>query len=51
MHIILLDVTLSLKVKRNMIASNKLGIYEVTHELPNNLRLRILGNYERSEKN
>ena len=26
--------------------SNKYGIYELPHELPNDLRLRILGNYE-----
>ena len=35
---------LSPKVKQNMIISNKHGIYELSHELPNDLRLRILGN-------
>ena len=32
------------EVKRNMIISNKPGIYELPHELPNGLRLKILGN-------
>ena len=36
--------------ERNLIISNKHGIYELPHELENDLRLRILGNYERSEK-
>ena len=35
---------LSPKVKQSMIISNKHGIYELSHELPNDLRLRILGN-------
>ena len=29
------------KVKRSVIISNKRGIYELTHKLPNDLRLRI----------
>ena len=33
-----------------MIISNKHGIYELPHELPNELRLRILGNEEISGK-
>ena len=33
------------QVKRSLIISNKSGIYE----LPNDLRLNILGNYESSE--
>ena len=33
-----------LQVKRSMIISNKHGILELPHELPNDLRLRILGN-------
>ena len=32
------------QVKRIMIISNKHGIYELPHELPNDLRLRTLGN-------
>ena len=32
------------QVKRSMIISNKHGIYELPHELLNNLRLMILGN-------
>ena len=41
---------LSPQVKRRVIISNKYGIYELPHELPNNLRLRILGNEEISGK-
>ena len=33
-----------------MIISNKHGIYQLPRELPNNLRLRVLGNLEISEK-
>ena len=32
------------QAKRIVIISNKHGIYELPHELPNNLRLRTLGN-------
>ena len=32
------------QVKQSMIISNKHGIYELAHELPNDLRLGILGN-------
>ena len=32
------------KVKRSVIISNKHGIYELLHELPNDLKLKILGN-------
>ena len=31
------------QVKRSVIISNKHGIYELLHELPNDLRLRKLG--------
>ena len=31
-------------VKRCAIITDKDGIYELPHEFPNNLRLRILGN-------
>ena len=41
---------LSPQVKRNVIISNKYGIYELPHELPNDLRLRILANQEISGK-
>ena len=34
----------SSQVKRNAYISNKNGIYELPHELPNNLRLIILRN-------
>ena len=33
-----------------MTISNKQDIYKLPHELPNNLRLRILGNYKISGK-
>ena len=33
-----------------MIISNKQGIYELLHEMPNNLRHGILGTQERSSK-
>ena len=35
---------LSTQVKRNVIISNKHGIYDLPQELPNDLRLRIIGN-------
>ena len=38
------QIFLSPQVKRNAIISNKQGVYE----LPHDLRLRILGNKERS---
>ena len=38
------QIFLSPQVKRIVIISNKLGIYELPHELSNDLRLRILGN-------
>ena len=37
-------IFVSPQVKRIVIISNKHGIYELPHELPNNLRLRTLGN-------
>ena len=46
---------LSSQVKRSVIISNKHGIYELPHELPNELRLRIfhlkkLGNIRKISK-
>ena len=38
------EVFVSPQVKRIVIISNKHGIYELPHELPNDLRLRTLGN-------
>ena len=35
---------LSPKVKRSTVISNKHVIYELPNELPNDLKLRILGN-------
>ena len=54
MEIILWDflmfyqILLSTRVKQSAIISNKQGGYELPHELLNNLRLRILGNKEKS---
>ena len=42
--LILYQIFFSPQVKRSVIISNKHGIYELPHELPNDLRLRILGN-------
>ena len=40
----------SLQVKQYAIITYKHGIYELPHELPNNIKLRILGNrkYQKS---
>ena len=38
------QISLLPQVKRSAITGNKPGIYKLPHELPNNLRLRILGN-------
>ena len=38
------------QVKRSVIISNKNGISELPHKLPSDLRLRVLGNYERLGK-
>ena len=38
------QIFLSPQVKPSVIISNKHGIYELPHELLNDLRLRMLGN-------
>ena len=38
------------QVKPTVIIRNKHGIYELPHELPNDLRLRALGNEEISRR-
>ena len=38
------QIFLSPQVKRSVVISNKHDIYELPHELLNNIRLRILGN-------
>ena len=38
------QIFLSPQVKPTVIISNKHGIYELSHELPNDLSLKILGN-------
>ena len=40
------QIFFSRQVKRWVIITNKHGIFELPHELPNDLRLRILGNQE-----
>ena len=40
------QIFLSLQVKRCAIITYKHGMYELPNELPNDLRLRILVNYE-----
>ena len=43
--ILMLDkIFVSPQVKQTVIISNNHGTYELPHELPNNLRLRTLGN-------
>ena len=44
------QVFLSPEVKKYAVITNKHGIYELPHEFPDDLRLRILGNNERSGK-
>ena len=39
------QVFLLLKVKKCEIITNKEDIYELSHELPNDITLRSLGNY------
>ena len=39
------EVFLSPKVKQIVIVSNKYGIYELPHELPNGLRLKEIRKY------
>ena len=40
------QILLSPKVERGAVISNKHGIYELSHKLPNNLRLKIRWNYK-----
>ena len=40
----LYQIFFSPQVKRSVIISNEYGIYDLPHELPNDLRLRILEN-------
>ena len=44
------QILLSPQVKGWVIITYKNGIYELPHQLPNNLRLRMLGNEEISGK-
>ena len=39
------QTSLSAQVKQYAIITYKHGIYELPHELPNSLRLRILGHF------
>ena len=38
------QISLSPQVKRSVIVGNKHGTYKLPHELPNDLRLNMLGN-------
>ena len=40
------QIFLLLQVKLSAIISNNHDIYNLPHELPNNFRLRVLGNWE-----
>ena len=42
--LILYQIFFSPQVKQSVIISNEYGIYDLPHELPNDLRLRILEN-------
>ena len=42
--------TFDILLIKSVIISKKHGIYDLPHQLLNDLRLRILGNQERSEK-
>ena len=44
------QIFLSPQVKRSAIVSNNQGVYELPRELPKDLRLRVLGNKEKSGK-
>ena len=44
------QIFLSTQVKRWAIITYKHGIYELPHELPNDLRLRKLGNIKKVSK-
>ena len=46
----LYQIFFSQQVKQSVIISDKHGIYELPHDLPNDLRLRILGKWEGSRK-
>ena len=43
------EIFLQTQVKRIVIISNKHGAYKLPHELPNNLRLKKLGNIKISK--
>ena len=43
-HLMLYQIFLSPQVKRCAVINYKHGIYELPHEFPNDLGLRILGN-------
>ena len=48
--LIIYEILFSLQAKDTVIIGNKHGIYELPHELPNDVRLRILGNEEKLGK-
>ena len=48
--LIIEQILLSPQVKQSGIISNKHGIYELPHELPNHLRLKEIRNYQENFK-
>ena len=44
------QIFISTQVKRSVIISNKQGVYELPHELPIVVRVRILGNQKKSRE-
>ena len=48
--LMLYQIFFSQQVKQSVIISDKHGIYELPHDLPHDLRLRILGKWEGSRK-
>ena len=48
--LIIYQIFFSPQVKRSVIISNKHGIYELPHKLPNDLRLKKLGKIRKNSK-
>ena len=46
----LYQISFSGQMKGSAVITNNQGVYELPHNLPNKLRLMILGNYENSGK-
>ena len=48
--LMLYQISFSGQMKGSAVITNNQGVYELPHNLPNKLRLMILGNYENSGK-